>query len=83
MYYDSESMSEEEMRERIEGRVAALCPKGVYVADGRDMNSNSFMICRDTAAGRELLTTIPALWIEFDEWTRVIDRLRDVCEAIE
>lgn len=79
MYYDSEELSEEQMRERIEGRVAALCPKDVYVAEGRDANTNAFLICRDTVSGRQLLTTIPALWIEFDEWTRVIDRLRDVC----
>lgn len=79
MYYDSEELSEEQMRERIEGRVSALCPKDVYVAEGRDSNSNAFLICRDTVSGRQVLTTIPALWIEFDEWTRVIDRLRDVC----
>ncbi len=79
MYYDSEELSDEQMRERIEGRVAALCPKDVYVADQRDSNSNAFLICRDTVSGRQLLTTIPALWIEFDEWTRVVDRLREVC----
>lgn len=82
MHYDSESLSEEELRERIESRVAAMCPKGVYVADGRDMNTNAFRVCRDTLSGPELLTTIPALWIEFDEWTRVTHRLREVCENL-
>lgn len=82
MYYDSETLSDDEMRERIEGRVAALCPKDVYVAADRDSHSNAFLICRDTVSGRQLLTTIPALWIEFDEWTRVMDRLRDVCSSL-
>ena len=81
MYYDSETLSDDEMRERIEGRVAALCPKDIYVATDRDSHSNAFLICRDTVSGRQLLTTIPALWIEFDEWTRVMDRLRHVCDA--
>lgn len=82
MYYDSEEVSDEEIRERIESRVAALCPKAVYVAAERDANSNAFLICRDTASGRELLTTIPRLWIEFDEWQRVVDRLNDICDAL-
>jgi len=82
VYYDSEELSDEELRERVEHRVAALCPKDVYVAAQRDANSNAFLICRDTISGRQLLTTIPALWIEFDEWTRVIDRLREVCESL-
>jgi hypothetical protein len=82
VYYDSEDLSDEKIRERIEGRVAALCPKDVYVATDRDANSNAFLICRDTVSGRQLLTTIPALWIEFDEWTRVIDRLRGVCDGL-
>lgn len=81
MYYDSEDISDEEIRERIEGRVASLCPKDVYVAADREANSNAFLICRDTVSGRQVLTTIPALWIEFDEWTRVMDRLRHVCDA--
>jgi len=81
VYYDSEDISDEEIRERIEGRVASLCPKDVYVAAGREANSNAFLICRDTVSGRQVLTTIPALWIEFDEWTRVMDRLRHVCDA--
>jgi len=81
VYYDSEDISDEEIRERIEGRVASLCPKDVYVAADREANSNAFLICRDTVSGRQVLTTIPALWIEFDEWTRVMDRLRHVCDA--
>ena len=82
MRNDYGGLSDEAMRERIEGRVASLCPKGVYVADDRDSHSNAFLICRDTVSGRQLLTKIPALWIEYDEWTRVMDRLRDVCSDL-
>lgn len=82
MHYNPEDLTEEEIRHRLVSRVASMCPKGVYVADDRDSHSFAFLICRDTASGREVLTSIPSLWIEYDEWTRVMDRLRDVCGAL-
>ncbi len=60
-----------------------MCPKGVFVG-GRDAHRNSFEICRKASnGGDEVLTTIPALWIEFDEWTRIVERLRAICETLE